>query len=442
MTQGKVTQMLLRQLFADINERGCIVVPIRFKPIADEDLFLGDYDFAICPTDTSEILRAIRERLTSQGIDFAIYRRKPAKIRIAILSDDQSQQLILEFWQELETRSLRSTYPSIQWEDLKEHIQADSGSITGYRINPDIEAAYYLCHLQEKHKRLDQGMVPIRLGRYLESKELPQDITALISALKSDQSIPGVASAAADYLVRKGVLRSIKRGNDVLKVWQSRLHESLFRLRLSMASWHRFVDFIGPDGVGKTSLIEAASGQTFRSGKYFRFKKTYRKSITYSLVHPILKRIYQRREKQKLAKNQIDDMSSGLLFYISVAGIFWRNIVSLLVGRIYLSDRSPADLLISGYRFQDSQITLRKSALRDIRFMPTPRAVVHLHAPAEVITARKQEMNEAQIRKYQSSMFDVYLIKTPPIYVSINTNCPIEHSLSSLSRLMKKDSKG
>lgn len=442
MTQGQVTHMLIRQLFADINERGCVVAPIRFKPIADQDLFLGDYDFAISPADTNEILRVIRERLTSQGIDFAIYRRKPAKIRIAILSDDQSQQLVLEFWQALETQSLRSTYPSILWEDLKAHIQPDPGSITGYRISPDIEAAYYLCHLLEKRKRLDQGMVPTRLGRYLESEELSADITALISALKTDESIPAAASAAADFLVRKGVLRSIKGGKDYLTVLRSRLHESLFRLRLSMASWHRFVDFIGPDGVGKTSLIEAASGQTFRSGKYFRFKKTYRKSITYSLVHPVLKRSYQRKAKQKLAKNQIDDMSSGLLFYISVAGIFWRNLVSLLVGRIYLSDRSPADLLISGYRFQESQIALRKSALRDIRFMPTPRAVVHLHAPAEVITARKQEMNEAQIRKYQSSMFDVYLIKTPPIYVCINTNCPIEHSLSSLSMLMKKDSKG
>lgn len=438
MTQDQVTPKLIRQLFADIRERGCIVAPIRFKPIGDQDLFHGDYDFVISPSDAGEIMRALRERLTSQGVDFAIYRRKPAKIRIAILSDDQSQQLILEFWQELETRNLRNTYPAILWPDLEKHIQPDPGSITGYRISPDVEAAYYLCHLLEKQKRLDQGMVPARLARYLENKELPEDISKLISALKENESIPGAASAAADYLVHKGVLRSIKNSSDFLTIWRRQIHESLFRLRLSMASWHRFIDFIGPDGVGKTSLIEAASGQTFRSGKYFRFKKTYRKSITYSLVHPVLKRTYQKQAQQKLAKNQVDDMSSGLLFYISVAGIFWRNLVSLLVGRIYLSDRSPADLLISGYRFQGSQIALRKSALRDIRFMPTPRAVVHLHAPAEVITARKQEMNEDQIRKYQSSMFDVYLIKNPPIYVCINTDCPIEHSLSSLSVLMKK----
>jgi len=442
MAQDTVNALLVKELFASIAEQGCMLAPIRFKPLDDQALFDGDYDFVIAPSSVSEALRVTREVLTRHGIDFAIYRRKFGKIRLAILSDDKSKQLVVEFWRELETRNLPGAYPAVSWESLEPYIESDPDSLTGYRIAPDIEAAYYLCHLLEKNKQVDQGMVPIRLRLYRELGALSDEIATLVASIKTNADIAVAAFSARDYLARKNIILRKKGVLAALYTIGNRLPYTLFKLRLSMAGSHRFIDFIGPDGVGKTSLIEAAAGKTFPSGKYFRFKKTYRKSISYSIAHPILKRIYQARHQEKLAKNQIDDMSSGLLFYISIVGIFWRNLVCLLIGRLYLSDRSPADLLVTGYRFNDKNIAMRPSAIRDIRFMPTSRAVVHLHAPVETITARKQEMNEQQINQYQASIFNVYLIKAPPTYICINTDCSIEQSMLALNKLINKNSVG
>lgn len=438
MTENVVSSLLVRQLFACIAGRGCVLAPIRFKPFSDEDIFVGDYDFVLSPSDVSETLRAIREFLTGHSVDFAIYRRKVGKIRLAILADDKSRQVIIELWQELEARALPDTYPTLRWLDLQAHIQPDPGSLTGYRIAPDVEAAYYLCHLQEKQKKIEHGLTSVRLKRYQNSQELSTEVSAIVGRIVKDADIPAAALSARDYLVSRNILRRSEGCWGRLHAAINDIPAAMFRLRLSLAGSHRFIDFIGPDGVGKTSLIEAAAGKVFPSGKYFRFKKTYRKSISYSIAHPILKRVFQGKKKQKLAKNQVDDMSSGFLFYLSVAGIFWRNLVCVMTRRIYLSDRSPADLLVTGYRFQNKKIALRSTARRDIRFMPTPRAVVHLHAPSEVITSRKQEMNAEQISDYQSSIFDVYLLKTPPIYIGINTNCSLDKSVSALAALVNK----
>jgi thymidylate kinase len=438
MTENVVSPAFIRRLFVSITERGCVLAPVRFKALGDQDIFDGDYDFVISPSDVAETLRAIREFLTGHGVDFAIYRRKFGKIRLAILSDDRSAQLIIELWQELEARTLPDTYPALLWQHLQPHIQPDPESLTGYRIAPDVEAAYYLCHLLEKGKKIGQGMTSLRLMRYRDSRELSAEISALVALVRTDADIPAAAISARDFLVSRHILQRSKGPREKFLAAISRIPAMLFKLRLSIAGSHRFIDFIGPDGVGKTSLIEAASGEVFPSGKYFRFKKTYRKSISYSIVHPMLKRLYQRQRGEKLAKNQVDDMSSGFLFYISIAGVFWRNLVCMLTGRLYLSDRSPADLLVAGYRFQDRGIAMRSTAPRDIRFMPTPRAVVHLHAPSEVITSRKQEMNAKQIGEYQEAVFNVYLLKAPPTYICINTNCSLTQSVSALAALANK----
>jgi|SRR5690554_339456 len=439
MTHNVVNTLLIKDLFSSISARGCILAPIRFKPLDDQAIFEGDYDFVIAPASVPEALRATREILTQHGIDFAIYRRKPGKVRLAILSSDKSKQVIIEFWQELETSKLPGTASAILWQDLEPYIQIDPDSITGYRMAYDVEAAYYICHLLEKNKRIDQGLAPTRLRLYRESNALSDEIATLVTSVKSNADIAKAAASARDYLINQNIVRRQADITTTLGNIVKKLPYALFKLRLSIARSHRFIDFIGPDGVGKTSLIEAAAGSIFPSGRYFRFKKTYRKSVLYAVVHPVLKRCYQEKNEGKLAKNQIDDMSSGFLFYIAIIGIFWRNLVSLLIGRIYLSDRSPADLLVAGYRFDNKKIAMRPSAVKDIRFMPTPRAVVHLHAPAEVITSRKKEMNEQQINQYQASIFDVYLIKTPPIYICINTNCSIEQSMQALNKLINKN---
>src|SRR5690554_2199233 len=116
MTEDIVSPSLVRRLFARITARGCVLAPVRYKPLSDEDIFEGDYDFAISPTDVPETLRTIREFLTGHGVDYAIYRRKFSKIRRAILSDDKSRQLIIELWQELEVHALPGIRPVLLWQ--------------------------------------------------------------------------------------------------------------------------------------------------------------------------------------------------------------------------------------------------------------------------------------------------------------------------------------
>lgn len=209
----------------------------------------------------------------------------------------------------------------------------------------------------------------------------------------------------------------------------ARVRESGKRLSLSLSRHNRFIYFVGPDGVGKTTLIKQTRKALPRS-RYFRFKNSYRRSPFYSLLWRTRRYYLRRKHGRRLVKNQVDASMARVLFWVSVNSLFWRNLVALVTGRTLLSDRSPADLALEGHR-TDDLISLRDGA--PLFAMPPGRAMIHLHAAPDVILARKQEMSESQIRSYQDALFEAYLQRPAPLYISVATDNPVAQCVATIT---------
>ena len=58
------------------------------------------------------------------------------------------------------------------------------------------------------------------------------------------------------------------------------------RIKRKIFSYNHIIPIIGPDGVGKTSLIESIQKKSDVEVVFFRFKKTFRNSPLYKLCLP------------------------------------------------------------------------------------------------------------------------------------------------------------
>lgn len=429
-----ITQLpcLLTELFKRTAQSFCEVALLRPRFPELEDVYEGDFDLVINPKHVNRFITQTWQFLTASQVDFFIHRIKQEKIRIEIIDPDNGRILVLELWQALQVRKAPGFAPWIFWEDIAPYIEEDEKCLTGYRLRPDVELCYYLSHLQTKKKLLDTPLVALRIKHYSNSTNFPENLIKLISGPLVQENLQALAQSANSHLHDIKVLNTKKIN---LNIIFHLIKDFIFRMNLMRSRSSKLVAFLGPDGVGKTTLIQTYLTEIPGNYYYFKFKNSYRRSIFYKPLLLTSKFYFKIFKSETLEKNQIDERIALILIFISALKVRIRGLLDRLRGRFALADRGFSDFLIQGTRFADQSMQLNKKTQILFWLTPPPRAIVHLYAPEKTIAARKAELNIEQITQYQALTLEAYLRHPPMAYAAICTNRSLKENLATLKEL-------
>ena len=421
------------QLLQQVNDGHWLLVPIRHRAYDRQTaLSGGDYDYLLPEQQVSSFLSLLFAVMSQAWVNFSIEQTKPEKLVIYLHEAAENANITLEIWSHLEVKDpAHQSQGLIRFEDLQPHlVQQPAG---GYRLPLAIEGYYYLSHLATKRKSLALPEVQRRLEHYRLAAEAADDtqLQELLTQLQQGGSIAGAAKLANQRLQELGVLHPKSRG---ITRFRERLTEAWHRLQrrhLKASAHRRIIAFLGPDGVGKSTLIEQCRLLLQTRASYFRFKKMFRGSLLYALLYRWRYPTLARQHGGDLPKNEFDEIQAEPLFWIA-----WLNFPLLwLRARLFgyqLSDRYYPDLLFRHLRRDQETASLSADWRTLAHHIPKPAWQLQLDADTSVILARKQELPAASIDFYRTEVFTIYQASPAPFYTYMNTGHPLDHSRATL----------
>jgi thymidylate kinase len=413
-----------KQILQESYQLSIGLVPIRFRPLTEEVAYSqGDYDYLLNPRQKHEFLQLVFHHCHSTAIPFFIDQRKRNKTIVQLRDPDTKRGITLELWASLEVKDpARHGVSRIWWDDVTPHIQISTQANT---FAAEFESLYYLSHIQTKHKQFEHPEVQARLKHYAHRMQHNTEVSAIYQGLLTDMDIQHAAAQANRQLIEMGVLTQRRKLSSLLRNTRETLYNRVYKAHARWQARGNIIAFVGPDGVGKTTIINVFKHQLSGKVHYFRFKKLFRGALLYQLLLPLLRLMANRHHREKLAKNQIDDHFGGLLFLI--ARLRYPTIsVRRLWHSILLTDRFFHDFFTHGLRFTGSAAATRKGSNLLLHLLPQPRCLVQLDAEYAIIASRKNELSEEDVTFYRNSVFDTYLRNPSPYYLYLNTVHPIE----------------
>ncbi|WP_165312553.1 hypothetical protein [Vibrio ziniensis] len=408
---------LIQTIFTQFSDNTRPLVFIRPKPISEPEIYQGDFDLLLHPNDVEYFFTIVHQACADTRHSFAIKRHRLDKLELTLFSHSGEQSVLMDIWTELDIKASNIKKGSaISVDSLLEKGLITFDEQGQASFTADFAATFYLSHLKSKKKSLDAEEVKQRLAYYQQLNGLETQTLEWIN-----NPSPEVMEQANQKLQAMGLINySLAH----------RLKKSHFRFKQDIRKQRKFIAIVGPDGVGKTTVIDNIA--TSVQGKYYRFKKLFRKSITYSILRTLNKKSLNKAIGFKLAKNQYDDLQSSKLFNIALVNGYLRGL-TLGLGKLKLIDRYYPDLLVTGTRFLDKEVVQHPDAKNRIRWCPTPRAYIQLDAPASVILARKQELSEHAVDHLRHDYFELGYKLDAPLFVYINNS----HSLHETETLLK-----
>ena len=197
-------------------------------------------------------------------------------------------------------------------------------------------------------------------------------------------------------------------------------------MRNSRLLTNNFTCLIGPDGVGKSTVASAILQAT--PSKLIRYKSVFRRSHTY-------KALYFSQKKKHSDKNNYDDLHPNSILITSLFRLYCKSLLSFFSRKIILSDRYTNDHLASHLRAvtapQKSSLLFLKS-----KFIPAPRRIIQLDAPADVILSRRDELSEQTINFLSDFYLESSVLIKPKKIIYLNTNIPFDSTQKLALKLM------
>ena len=429
-TQGSAFSAFI-QLLQQANDGHLLLVPIRHR--AHDRLTAlsgGDYDYLLPAQQFSSFLSLLFSVMSQAWVNFSIEQTKPEKLVIHLHEAAENANITLEIWSHLEVKDPASQ-GQIRFDDLRPHLTLQPAD--GYRLPLAIEGNYYLSHLATKRKSLSLPEVQRRLEHYRLAAEAQADapLLAVLTQLQQGGSIAEAATFANQRLQQLGVLHPKSRGITRFREQLAEACKRLQRRHLKALSRRRIIAFVGPDGVGKSTLVEECRQLLPSRASYFRFKKMFRASLFYALLYRWSYPSLARQHGGDLPKNEFDEIQAQPLFWIA-----WLNFPLLwLRARLFgyqLSDRYYSDLLFRHLRRDQETASLCANWRTLAHHIPKPAWQLQLDADTSVILARKQELPAASIDLYRTEIFAIYQASPPPFYTYLNTGQPLAHSRATL----------
>jgi thymidylate kinase len=313
------------------------------------------------------------------------------------------------------------------WLGADEILAARRWHANGFWIPaPAYEFIYYL--IKRLNKRDFSAQHGVKLHRLYE--EDPQGSDQLLSRFWHGQKKQSLSSMAAsgnwtDLQMNLDSFRDELMRNTsesfLQKIATSRERISHFvdRILQPTGAW---IAFMGPDGCGKSSVIEAVTEE---------FAPIFNKVDRYHMRPSVITR-------KGGSKGSVTDphgqpprgvlASIAKVFYLAAdyfLGYLLRIRPAMIRTRLVIFDRYIYDLLVDSkrVRYGGPAWMLRLLA----RVVPRPELVILLDAPAEVLWSRKQEVTFEEVVRQREAYLS--LAKQLPSAVVIDASQPLPHVL-------------
>ena len=197
--------------------------------------------------------------------------------------------------------------------------------------------------------------------------------------------------------------------------------ENKYNKKVNFLRKLKIIPVIGPDGVGKTTLLAQVMDKINEKIFYKRFKKIVRRSIVYNILQPINKYFLTKKFGKKPEKDQHDDIHYFLVICAGLGYYPYLFYKSLVKNNLIILDRFFYDYLLKNISFMEKETYLRENWKSLLQFIPKSYWIMHLDANSEVILSRKEELSSDDIDKYRELNFTLYLNKPSVVYTYINT---------------------
>ena len=189
-------------------------------------------------------------------------------------------------------------------------------------------------------------------------------------------------------------------------------------MRIALVKRTRIIPMVGPDGAGKTAMLDELKQQSHSPVKRYRFKNLIRHNFLYQisrlwLLNKVKTEIPGDIKKAAVKDFYDDIIGDRIIFYGAVYYPFLAIKRFLSQGYLFV-DRFFHDFIIQNARFNDRDSKLRGNWKELLKRTPDTFWFLLLDAPNHIILSRKQELSEQAITAYRECMFEMYLHKPSP----------------------------
>ncbi len=417
------------RLLEKVRSKQLPLISLRPKEISENAAYEGDYDLFLPPEYMNELFEIVFDLAVEGGSSFTINRYKHGKAVIILHNRADNRSIFLEIWNMLSVKdpykkTIRYIYP----EQLKSHIVFADNREASFSL--EIEALYYLSHLHTGAKKTSTPLVRYRISHYETALAQAGSAYAIWFRDLSEGTIDikTAAHRANMELADKEVLFLRTDIGAVIRETKTKAASSARRMKRQWLQSLKTVPVVGPDGVGKTTIIESLLSKASVKIGYFRFKKLFRSSPFYRLAFPLLRGVLNRefRGERFIGKTEVDDRFASIVFFNALLFLPFRILINRLAGKVIFVDRYFHDYLLTDVRLRREKAGLRKNWRGWLRLIPNPYWFIHLDASAEVILSRKTELSEEGILAYRYGVFRACLEKPMMIYSYVNTESSSE----------------
>ena len=415
-------------------EKWIPLVRIRYSGNEGENfLRSGDHDFIVPPDSRDELLETLFSVCCEHGCSFLLNRKKDIKSK-AVLYDNRSHvSTVLEFWTSLEVGNDPSSCRYIEWDRIKPLIRQRENIRF---LDISFEALYYLSHLLTKGKETDSDSVKRRVAYYCKHDGIDEEVRALYKELKKGIGISVVGRKANKLLRSRGLLEGDRRINSGIRKLRLVLYK-FGGIILNRERVNRIIAVLGPDGVGKTAVIDGIVKKHGGKISTYRFKNYYRTSLLYRVLYPVYKWYVQRRDSRTYKRNQIEEMVSYQLYILSL--IRYRiNPGRMFSRKILIVDRYFHDYILTGSRLNEDGISRHRKWRELVGMIPKTLAFLQMDADNETIHARRSEISSAHIDAFRGEYFDLSMRCFSNYYVYLNNGSSLSDTLETLTRMIKR----
>jgi hypothetical protein len=391
------------------------LVLLRPKSLQAASIFAGDIDFLCDPTCLDEILIQLHACCCRNERSFTVHRRKLEKTQVLIFDEHPGQRVCLDLWTELDVKGPGVTRrDSIPYDALEPEIEEDDGA---FSLPPVLGALLYLGHLCTKKREFREPEVEQRLSWFHE--RIPD------AESRWKEVLAGIHDQSSLHAAATEALSELKASGRIRRSFRHYLRKQVYRVSRRRTARRKFWAIVGPDGSGKTTIIDLAFQMSGGRIRHYRFKRLFRRSWIYQLALPHLRRKAEERHGAPLEKNQVDDRFHLFLFRVSLLRAPLMT-GPRLSGHIRAVDRYYPDLLLTGGRFQDRPLQPDPHWQRRLALVPVPRLYLQLDAPTATIRRRKSELSDADIDAYREWYFRMMLSTRTSLLVVLSTGNPLQ----------------
>ncbi|MBW2361406.1 MAG: hypothetical protein JRG84_10920 [Deltaproteobacteria bacterium] len=400
--------------------QGYRFVLLRETPLDAGAIDAGDIDVLGRRSDVRSLVAHLDRLCHELGLDLGVERTGPRKTRVTLYARDSGQTVELDLWTDL--WQLEAGRMALRWSDVAGLCRGDAGIV---RLPPVVEAAVYLEHLHAKRKDLASFAVQSRVAHY--AARLRAEGAALSDVFERLAARPPIAlaredlAAAADTLARSlgsGVRRRapFRKIQDLAQRFESR--------RLQPPAHARAIAFVGPDGIGKSTLAKAlAAGGEW--DEHVLGKSLYRRSLVFRGLYKL-----NRALGAPVSQERIDEALCGLAYVVATLRL--RRRLGVDSGRGLILDRYLGDFLYVGRKGDWPRF--RGEWLARLCYVDVP--VVHFTAPHARLAQRKQEISAPAHARFDTDMTRFYSERPRVGYLRVENGGSVEDALARLRMLL------